>query len=105
NDCSSHGRPEPRDEEVLKPLAMRRLLSCVTVRDPRDPGPYAQREPSRTTRRMTSKPSAGLPPANEKYKRRTAYLDTSIQRDGSDAGRRECLLGWCRGVQDDATTR
>ena len=42
-----------------------------------------------TTRRMTSKPSAGLPPANEKYKRRTAYLDTSIQRDGSDAGRRE----------------
>jgi len=38
---------------------------------------------------MTSKPSAGLPPANEEYKRRTAYLDTSIQRDGSDAGRRE----------------
>jgi hypothetical protein len=45
------------------------------------PTPRRRTEP--TTRRMTSKPMPGQPPANVEYSRRNLYLGTIIRRGGA----------------------
>ena len=46
-------------------------------------GPTYQRTTAPTTRRMSSKPMPGQPPANVEYRRRNTYLDPIIRRGGA----------------------
>ena len=85
NDCSSHGRPEPRDEK--KPRYRQRRGGECHVQRRLAPQLEARthKEDRADDRRISSKPMPGQPPANVEYRRRNTYLDTIIRSWRRDA--------------------
>ena len=72
----------PRREEA--PPGERRGAECdVQRRIAPQPRAACQRTTAPTTRRISSKPMPGQPPANVEYRRRNTYLDTIIRRGGA----------------------